>query len=122
MDSRPNYRLISFLILKERLGTLEPSEAEELESWKVECSQHQELYDQLKQKDLVAAFARYDKIDVEKGLIKYRRRYARRKVRHLWISAAVYRNNRFVLIGSGRSFGYNSGKHFRYAKDRVGIG
>ena len=89
MDSRPNYRLISFLILKERLGTLEPSEAEELESWKVECSQHQELYDQLKQKDLVAAFARYDKIDVEKGLIKYRRRYARRKVRHLWISAAA---------------------------------
>lgn len=89
MDSRPNYRLISFLILKERLGTLEPFEAEELESWKVECSQHQELYDQLKQKDLVTAFARYDKIDVENGLIKYRRRYARRKVRHLWISVAA---------------------------------
>lgn len=89
MDLRPNYQIISFLILKERLGMLEPSEAEELERWVAECPYHLELYDKLKRKDWASALARYDGIEVEKGLMKYRRRYDRWKMRRIWISAAA---------------------------------
>ncbi len=86
---RPDYRILFSLILKERLEILKPSEAEELKKWVAECSHHRELYERLSRKDWASALARYDEIDVEKGLMRYHRRYVRRKVGYLWIAAAV---------------------------------
>ena len=55
-------------------------EHEELKKWVAECSHHRELYERLSRKDWASALARYDEIDVEKGLMRYHRRYVRRKV------------------------------------------
>lgn len=89
MDLLRNYQFISSLILKERLGILTPVEAGKLQRWLAESPHHRELYDSLKQKDLVSALACYDGIDTEEGLVKYRKRYILHRIGYRWISTVA---------------------------------
>lgn len=89
MNLLHNHQFISFLILKERLEGLNSVEAAELRRWLAEAPRHRELYERLKQKDFISGLDSYDGIDTEKGLIKYRKCYVRRRMRQLWISVAA---------------------------------
>ena len=100
MNQTNKYQHIALLIVKERLTGLSKAETEELNQWKSENQNHQNLYERLKNQNPAGVIQNYKNIDIERGLQTYRRRYTSksRRMPVRWMTVAAIG---LILIGVG---------------------